>query len=254
MGGVGKGQAVAFLDTDDTFCIARMAQIALSHHRKIFPLAAMQQARREVHEALGHLHIFSPRSLESLIATLGELPEYFLNPGNASFEKSVGAVVLDSCSAFLWTGSAATSAATSATSAATSAQTAPYDRLAQNLRTCSKKLNAPVLFTTEHFSVIKKGQEGMLRPQLPSPWGAVPSLRLVVQKSDRGRERGGEEGGGAERRRDGTGGDAGMVRTGHGGGVTRCRVSVNHWGRGDEERVSGGGFIFYISDESVEIV
>lgn len=142
-------------------------------------------AQEVIHTALSHIHIFQPSSLSSLIATVSSLPTYFLDPGNGSAERRVGAIIVDSPSTFFWADKAA---------ATTGQGQSRYPALASTLKRVSTILSAPIVYTTSHFSATgtttssstssSSSSDNMaLRPQLPSPWPTLPTLRLVIDRN-----------------------------------------------------------------------
>ncbi|KAI5208225.1 hypothetical protein E4T39_01492 [Aureobasidium subglaciale] len=87
--------AIALL-TSTPISIPRLAQIILHHLQSSDPSLPLPLAQETVHKALDHIHIFSPPSLTSLIATITSLPAYFLALENKSRERRLGALILDS--------------------------------------------------------------------------------------------------------------------------------------------------------------
>jgi hypothetical protein len=166
--------------------IPRLTQILHQHLLSTTPTLTLSSAQGIIHSALSYIHIFQPSSLSSLIATISSLPTYFLDPGNGSAERRVGAIIIDSPSSFFW----ADKVAAAATTGQTQGQS-KYPALAATLKRVSTILSAPIVYTTSHFSPIttttantSSSSDNMaLRPQLPSPFPTLPTLRLVLDRN-----------------------------------------------------------------------
>jgi hypothetical protein len=158
--------------------IPRLTQIIYHHLLSTTPNLPLSSAQEVIHSALSHIHIFQPSSLSSLIATASSLPTYFLSPANSSAERKLGAIIIDSPSTFFWADKAATGTTIG------QAQS-KYPALASTLKRVSTILSAPIIYTTSHLSPITSATEGTmaLRPQLPSPWPTLPSLRLIIERN-----------------------------------------------------------------------
>ncbi|KAI4746237.1 hypothetical protein E4T50_03418 [Aureobasidium sp. EXF-12298] len=160
--------------------IPRLTQILHQHLLSTTPNLPLSTAQEVIHTALSHIHIFQPSSLSSLIATVSSLPTYFLDPRNGSAERRVGAIIIDSPSTFLW--------ADKVGSTGTTGQgQSKYPALAATLKRVSTILSAPIVYTTSHFSATDttttSSDSAALRPQLPSPFPTLPTLRLVIDRN-----------------------------------------------------------------------
>lgn len=109
----GQDAVVVVLDTESRFSVPRIVQILryYIHSRTLNnknesnqPIPSTTDIEATILTALTHIHIFRPQSLASLTATLHTLPTYLLTSPSAahSFQKHVGALILDSASSFFW--------------------------------------------------------------------------------------------------------------------------------------------------------
>ncbi|KAI5244689.1 hypothetical protein E4T43_03618 [Aureobasidium subglaciale] len=171
--------AIALLTTSP-ISIPRLSQIILHNLLLQNPSLPLATAQKSVHDTLNHIHIYSPKSLTSLIATLSTLPSYFLSPSNPSRSRRLGAIILDSASSFYWDDRFASSTTSTSTPGI-----GRYPALASVLKRVSITLQAPVLFTTDHLTpttLETKHKTAALKPQLPSPWPTLPSLHLIITR------------------------------------------------------------------------
>ncbi|KAI4766380.1 hypothetical protein E4T52_00859 [Aureobasidium sp. EXF-3400] len=162
--------------------IPRLTQTLHQHLLSTTPTLTLSSAQGIIHSALSHIHIFQPSSLSSLVATVSSLPTYFLDPGNGSFERKIGAIIIDSPSTFFWADKAATT---------TGQAQSKYPALAATLKRVSTILCTPIIYTTSHFSATSttttttssSSDSAALRPQLPSPFPTLPTLRLTISRN-----------------------------------------------------------------------
>lgn len=193
----GKEAAVIVFDTDSRFSVPRLAgqvqRLAIAHSQE---LLSNDRAFRDMLEyTLRHVHIFTPHSLASTIATIHALPQYLFDPsGHHSFDRPISFIALDSASAFYWQARAEAEEASLLKSKHPSATTLPpqpanYTQLAGELKNVSRILFAPIMFTCWDASPHIKDTSAFtpdahsIRPSLPPPWQSVPTLRLVVQRA-----------------------------------------------------------------------
>lgn len=246
-------KAIALLSTSSVN-IPRLSQILLNHLLTSSPTLSLYDAQAKVFTALSHIHIYQPTSLPSLIATISSLPGYFLSPSNTSKERRLGGILISSPSAYFWEDKIAV-APTSASST-----TGKFPALASTLRRVAVTLQAPVFYTTSHFSSPSASSASStnttpstlplslsLPPALPPPFSSLPSLRLMISKlpvqgftKDIDAET-------ALRQKEAR--DA-AVREG------RFRVSVNQWGKegSGNERDRNVGFELVIDGQGVRVV
>lgn len=234
-------KAIALLLTPgSSISIPHLTTTALTLIKQHHPTLPLASAQHHIHTSLAHIHIFQPLTLSTLIATISSLRPYFLAPQNPSYKRKLGAIILDSATDFLWDDRVATSGGMGSR----------FPALASVLKAAGVALNTPVLYTTSNISPVT--DPVALRPQLPAPWGSLPSLRLVVVRQ--GKERVGRGVGVKQilqmgKRGSGDGDD--------GKAEERFRVVVNRWG--DEGWVATGhgggarGFGIRVSGKGVEI-
>ncbi|KAI5210807.1 hypothetical protein AUEXF2481DRAFT_42964 [Aureobasidium subglaciale EXF-2481] len=182
--------AIALLTTFP-ISIPRLSQIILYNLLLQSPSIPLTKAQKHVHDTLNHIHIYSPTSLTSVIATLSTLPSYFLSPSNFSHSRRLGAIILDSASSFYWDDRLASSS--SSTTSASTAGVGKYPALASMLKRVSTTLQTPVLFTTDHLSPLsitptsesltRSSGRMALKPQLPHPWPNLPCLHLIITRN-----------------------------------------------------------------------
>ena len=186
------------MDNDNRFSVPRLVQIMryiVSRKLDIaktsmesedhFPTS--EDTNNAIEAALSHVHIFRPQSMESLLATITNLRNYLFDPAaQYSTHRRIVSIILSSASAFYWQDrcDTDTAAALSAASASTTINPRPrsgYIQLAASLRSISAELSCPVIYTTWTTSTVQPGST-TIRPTLPNPWPALPTLRLVVQR------------------------------------------------------------------------
>lgn len=168
-------KAVALLSTSPVN-ISRLSQLLLQHLQTTTPNLSLTEAQPIISTALSHIHIYQPTSLPSLLATLSSLPSYFLSPSNISRDRRLGAIVISTPSSYFWEDKLK-STSTSATSTK-----GKFPALAAVLKRVSTQLSTPIIYTTSHFSSISSDPLA-LQPALPSPFAAVPTLRLVISRN-----------------------------------------------------------------------
>lgn len=159
-----------------------------------------------IREALKHIHIYRPQSLRSLIATITALPIYLFDASaHHSSTRRVGVILLDSASAFVWSeraedemarvpGSTFAGDAGIGGAKAAASSSSRWAELAACLRTASTTLHCPVVYTAWNLSSPHSTGAGVgggggagqfsasIRPQLPPPFGTLPTLRLVISR------------------------------------------------------------------------
>ncbi|KAK4965626.1 hypothetical protein LTR28_003399, partial [Elasticomyces elasticus] len=166
----GSGAAVVVLDTDSRFDIPRLAQIMKQHISTLASKTTTAPSTVELEallmDSLQHVHIFRPDSMASLLTTLDTLPAYLLAsattdtstantttpPPHSSAQRRLGALILDSASAFFWSErgdvEAGKSAHLSSVSHPPPARGSGYTALSSKLRHLSRVFASPVLYTT----------------------------------------------------------------------------------------------------------
>lgn len=191
----GRQAAVVIIDTDGRFSIPRLA-----HQIKRQATLGLQEPMNasNVEEimlvSLNHVHVFSPQSLPSTIATINSLPTYLFNATkHHSFDRIINFIALDSASAFYWRHRADIDDAILLTSTTTDSrsvsQPSGYAQLAAALKNSIRIFNTSVIFSSWHLGAVRDVTSNMgsevqsFRPSLPSPWPALPTLRLIVHRA-----------------------------------------------------------------------
>jgi DNA-repair protein XRCC2 len=161
----GREASVILLDTDNHFSVPRLAQ----QIQRL--LTAHPHEDSLLLECLQHIHIFTPNSLPSTIATIESLPEYLFNPTtHHSHDRPIAFIALDSASAFHWQ------------TLADDTSPPGYPQLATALQTAARTFVTPIIFTSRSLGAPKRTPDAH-RPPLPPPWPRLPRLRLVVQRA-----------------------------------------------------------------------
>lgn len=105
---LGKGQVAVYLDSNERFSAVRLARALQGISTKSCTAECASDSDQEalrglISDSLKHVHVYRPQSSSQLIATLRSLPSFLLHgKEHASFERSVGLIVLDSADAFYW--------------------------------------------------------------------------------------------------------------------------------------------------------
>jgi len=166
--------------------IPRLSQILLHHFLSSSPQLPLSTAQSIVHSALSHIHIFQPTSLSSLIATVSSLPTYFLNPKNGSAERRVGAVIIDSPSDYFWADKVGTQGQQGHQGQQGQQTQGKFPALASTLKRISTNLCTPIIYSSQCLSATSAtsttSDTQALRPQLPSPFPTLPTLRLIISR------------------------------------------------------------------------
>ncbi|KAH0286087.1 hypothetical protein M436DRAFT_37848 [Aureobasidium namibiae CBS 147.97] len=164
--------------------ITRLSQILLHHLLSSSPHLALPTAKSLVHSALSHIHIFQPTSLSSLIATVSSIPTYFLDPKNGSAKRRVGAIIIDSPSDYFWADKVGTQGQGQGQQGQQTQ--GKYPALASTLKRISTTLCTPIVFSTACLSTTSAtsatSDTQASRPQLPSPFPTLPTLRLIISR------------------------------------------------------------------------
>lgn len=191
----GKQAAVAIIDTDGRFSVSRLA-----HQIKQQAILSLDNntANADVEEimlvALKHVHIFTPQSLPSTIATVKSLSAYLFDPTrHHSFDRTINFIAVDSASVFYWQHRTDADDATLLNSTSNSSRPATqpsgYVQLAAALKNSVRIFNTPIIFSSWHLGAVKdansnSGPEALsFRSSLPAPWPNLPTLRLMVHRA-----------------------------------------------------------------------
>ena len=108
----GNETAIVWLDTDARFSPLRLNTVLLSHLSKPDDKYLLSLSEKEAlaRLALHHVHVFRPQSSAQLLVTLQSLSPYLLSnqtgesqsQPHASGPRALGAIILDSATAFYW--------------------------------------------------------------------------------------------------------------------------------------------------------
>lgn len=207
----GQNSAVVVFDTDGRFNISRLAQVIqfyvsiqrTSQHQdsggqdsySAQEIIANENDSALIHKCLEHVHMFTPGSFESLLATLTSLEEYLSDfEKHFSAPRPLSAIFLDSVNAFYWQERRKTEDAkipthqesNDASSSYTGTTSLPnsYALLRQNLNDLAWKYSCPVIVTNRSNgrNIRLQSHEATIAPDLPMPWPAFPTLRLYVRR------------------------------------------------------------------------
>lgn len=176
----GQNSCVAVLDTDNTFSVSRLVtQLRLS--------LPPDSAPSSITTALSHLHIFRPQSLPTLIATLENLPTYFLSTPHPSLHRPLAFIALDSLTAFHWQSKAADEDRAFANQHPSSSPTPgspglPSAKPAKDLPTLLKNtaasLSASVVFTSHFLTTYNQSHNNTNTPRSP----LTPTVRFSLHR------------------------------------------------------------------------
>lgn len=193
----GKQAAVVIIDTDGRFSVPRLAhqikrQVSLNQKEDI----TTSEVEDIMLLSLKHVHIFSPQSLLSTIATINSLQSYLFNPTrHHSFDRAISFIALDSASTFYWQHRTETDDAILLTSTSTGAikptsRSNGHIQLAASLKNATRTFNTSLIFTSWHNGAPLKDPTSNLGPDaqsfrssLPSPWPNLATLRLIVHRA-----------------------------------------------------------------------
>lgn len=234
-------KAVALLSTSPVN-ISRLSQILLQHLLTTSPALSLTEAQPMISTALSHIHIYQPTSLPSLLTTLSSLPSYFLSSSNISRDRRLGAIAISTPSAYFWEDKLSSTS----TSASTTSNKGKYPALAAVLKRVSTQLSTPIIYTTSQFPSVSSDPLS-LQPALPSPFPALPTLRLVISRNT-------VQGFNKE-----TDAETAVKQTKARDQAVReasFKVSLNKWGNEgrSSERIGDTGFAVRIDEKGVKII
>ncbi|KAL1310654.1 hypothetical protein AAFC00_000922 [Neodothiora populina] len=195
----GQGNSVVYIDTESRFSVHRVVEVMRCHiegrirewyssstrdnddneTKKVETMKSrptVGEIESVIEEALRHVHVFQPQSLDSLLATLEAIPAY-LFPSSSSFSSTIrrtndtretqppphfshnrklGFLALDSASSFYWQDKAAQEGEEEEDEGPEARQSKSkkkgYTDLALSLHEVSTRLHAPVIYTTWNLS------------------------------------------------------------------------------------------------------
>jgi len=184
------------MDTDGRFDVARLVEIMQTMLRQGRPSengdSGADHSNQIIMNALKHVHIFRPQSLQSLVATVQTLPRYLLNPTkHPSSERSLDLLAIDSIGAFFWQEKMTEEAlkfdseefSTHNNQRHTAAN--QYSHLVTHLRALQQRFGCAIIATNWGISPAPP-QRGALytsyRSFLPPVWQAFITTRIVVER------------------------------------------------------------------------
>jgi len=191
----GKGAFVVVMDTDNRFDVPRLVEIMqtmLCHGRS--PATGGDEtnlSNQIIINALSHVHIFRPQSLQSLVATVQSLPDYLLNfTAQSSYDRSLDLLVIDSIGAFFWQEKSAEEALkfdgeNLPSHRWHSSSENLYSQLVNYLRTTQQRFSCAVVATNWGISPTAAHQGALytsFRSFLPTAWQALVTTRIVVER------------------------------------------------------------------------
>lgn len=190
----GKNGAVVFIDTDSRFDVERLVQVMTcyiaSRTTEEDPVADVQGL---IERTLQHVHVFQPRTMDSLLATLSELKDYLFDfSAHSSSNRAVHNIVLDSASAFYWETRAAletdrinaldVKAPGASAAAMPPPKPNPYALLVNRLRSLQQTLNCAVIATSTARSYKDSVTGEQVTSTLPAPWASFPTTKIMVKR------------------------------------------------------------------------
>jgi hypothetical protein len=181
----GKESAVILLDTEGRFSISRLVEIMQEYI--ITKDSETINTAELISISLQHLHIFQPQTMESTLATLSSLHDYISNQAQASAQRPLHSIIIDSASAFYWQtrADADTGQLASLEQNAVGPSPAlpnPYNLLVQSLRKLSQTFSCAIVVTTNAFSFTKKEPGTPALRTLPAPWTTFATIRLLLTR------------------------------------------------------------------------
>lgn len=208
----GRNAAVVVLDADDRFDVQRLAQIMRTHVSSVCTIVAPGKPTVEekdlgsafegmIRRSLQHVHLFRPQTLSSLLATVMSLETYLFDSWeHYSSYRQLGAIILDSASAFYWQHRAKEdSARLQATEdgrgdSKRTSEIPVYSQLVRALRKAQQAFDCPIVYTSQATPVAQVSENAagtfrppakspdLFRPLLPPAWTSLPTLRLFVER------------------------------------------------------------------------
>ncbi|KAF1948970.1 hypothetical protein CC80DRAFT_282504, partial [Byssothecium circinans] len=183
----GKNAAIVIIDPLSHFSSERLAEVALTYlvsklqesGRDVTSNALRREILECVKNALVHVHIFRPVSWESMLETLGRMPEYlFDGTRHLSTQRHVHALVLEDVDVFTsYIRATSASTTTTTTTTPTNPLTPASAQLTTHLTTLLALLSCPVILTSHSAT------PSSFRPALPTSWPRGTQVtRLAVRR------------------------------------------------------------------------
>ncbi|KAL8830802.1 MAG: hypothetical protein Q9191_001232 [Dirinaria sp. TL-2023a] len=195
----GKERAVVVLDLSSDLSLMRLNTM-MEHLVRGSPASAEiaiqdHDAAALAKQSLQHLHVFRPQSHPSLLATIAALPSYFFSDTTSHYSanRQVGAIVINSLSAFFWQdrqdAEEQKDAALIEPSAMAQDQKANVyltrgHTLVKSLSEVQQTFDCPIIATNWALASPAYSNSGSsLRPHLPAIWANFCTFNIVLQRN-----------------------------------------------------------------------
>ncbi|MCJ1385861.1 hypothetical protein MMC17_008985 [Xylographa soralifera] len=180
----GTGGAVVWLETDSRFCILRLRSVLLSHltsHASSADLSPLDSDAL-VTTSLQHLHVYSPSSSASLLATILSLPSYLFSlHRHSSAARALTTLIISNISAFVYQDRLDADEAPRLPGSNTFVQ--HYRDLVAALRGVQATFSCTVVAGNVAFAPLLPSALGpAVRPHLPAAWSAFCPLKVLVMR------------------------------------------------------------------------
>lgn len=193
----GKESAVALFDLSSSYPIRRLGSILEGQIKRnvLTPDSPPGFHESFIHESLQHLHVFRPQNHQSLLATIENLPAYFLSDTTSHYSanRPLGALVINNLSSFFWQDR---QDAEEQKDAALEDLTAPvpdnddnvflkrYRSLITSLRQVQQLFDCPIIATNWALAAPVHSRDGSsLRPHLPGVWNRFRTVNVILQRN-----------------------------------------------------------------------
>ncbi|MCJ1416974.1 hypothetical protein MMC32_003313 [Xylographa parallela] len=180
----GNGGAVVWLETDSRFCILRLRSALSSHIATRASSADLSPLDLDalVTASLQHLHVFSPSSSASLLATLLSLPSYLFSPRrHSSAARALSTLIVSNISAFVYQDRLDADQSPHSPGSNTFVQR--YRDLVAALRVIQATFSCTVVAGNVAFAPLLPNALGLtVRPHLPAAWSAFCPLKVLVMR------------------------------------------------------------------------
>ncbi|MCJ1437727.1 hypothetical protein MMC27_007114 [Xylographa pallens] len=180
----GNGGAVVWLETDSRFCILRLRSALSSHIATLASSADLSPLGLDalVATSLQHLHVFSPSSSASLLATLLSLPSYLFSPHrHSSAARALSTLIISNISAFVYQDRL--DADQFPYSPGSNIFVQRYRDLIAALRGMQATFSCTVVVGNVAFAPLQPiALDLAVRPHLPAAWSAFCPLKVLVMR------------------------------------------------------------------------
>jgi hypothetical protein len=212
----GHEAAVIFIDTDGRFDAERLRVVArgiMQERRRLNITSEEQSTQLSIRDiesllvsSLQHVHVLRPQSSSALLATLHSLDSYLFDLSrHCSASRPLQMIAIDSVTAFIWQDRLRDEVARTEEIGRPREEVDRerekgqrfylpdlYAELAKELKRLQSQFQCSIVYT----STVSGGRAAgpglydqpetrtpSLKPPLPTPWGTLPTLRLVVHRS-----------------------------------------------------------------------